>query len=303
MIKYRNDLADKTRIPLVKRIILTFYNKSFLHFFRFFINILHKTPLSKLFFIPDIVKIKKKFPRPDKYKTYDILLFPGCGLDIFNQDILHKIYRFLSSHGYSIIIPDKLVCCGFPSLSHGWGKKFDKLRTVNKKIISNYRFKTILIPCGTGVYTFKNYYSLNTDIYELTDFIYRFIKKSRLNEEYLQGDKKVSYHDPCHNLKSLNIKEAPRFFLRQMGGNFVDNQHETCCGFGGIFSMFFRKTSKNILKNKESEFNEIGAEQVVTACPGCYMHYKENSGVNIKHFIDILEIDEETIDSGENREG
>lgn len=99
--------------------------------------------------------------------------------------------------------------------------------------------------------------------------------------------RKVTFHDPCHHLKSLGIAAAPRFFMEQLGENFIDDKSALCCGFGGIFSVGFPSTSKKILKRKEETLKELGADTVVTACPGCYFQLRENFSQNKKKDIDV----------------
>jgi Fe-S oxidoreductase len=70
----------------------------------------------------------------------------------------------------------------------------------------------------------------------------------------------------------------------------VDDKSALCCGFGGIFSVGFPTTSKKILDRRKDKLNEIGAETVVTACPGCYLHLKENlNDKEVKFFSDMFD--------------
>ena len=86
---------------------------------------------------------------------------------------IEKIKRFLENKGFKVALPKGLKCCGFPYISQGWEKMFDKLKTKNINIFSDIKFKYLVVPCGTGVITFKKYYGLNgVEVYELTEFIY-----------------------------------------------------------------------------------------------------------------------------------
>jgi Fe-S oxidoreductase len=57
----------------------------------------------------------------------------------------------------------------------------------------------------------------------------------------------------------------------------------------------FPSTSKKILKRKEETLKELGADTVVTACPGCYLQLRENfspnknKDIDVKFFIDLFE--------------
>ncbi len=292
MINYRNLIFKEKNIPFKKKTILYFYQTLILKKLGWFLKILSKTSLKKKLTIPEIDNINlNKLYTSDYSKDFDILLFPGCVLTYFYSSQIEKIKRFLENKGFKVALPKGLKCCGFPYISQGWGKRFERLKTKNINIFSDIKFKYLVVPCGTGVITFNKYYDLKeVEIYEFTEFIYKFIRNSKVNINILKEvDKKITYHDPCHNLKSLGIYKEPREFMKQFGVKFVDDKSELCCGFGGIFSVGFQNTSKKILDKREKYLKENGADIVVTSCPGCYMQLKENLSCDVKFFVELFD--------------
>jgi glycolate oxidase iron-sulfur subunit len=304
MIDYRGTAARGKRIPLLKKIILYFYQSVIFKKFIGIVDILAKTPLKKKLTIPARIKaranIKKLFTKKPEQEQYDILFFPGCVLTYFYPGIIEKTVNFLKKRGFSVVIPGGLVCCGFPYISQGWKNKFFSLRKKNKTLFSRYWFRYLVVPCGTGVVTFRNYYDFgdrekSIEIYELTEFFYKYIKEASVEVDQFKPDdgRKITWHDPCHHFKSLGIEEAPRHFMKQLGEDFINDSSALCCGFGGIFSVGFPATSKKILKRKEEKLKELGADTVVTACPGCYFQLRENlsPGKEVKFFMDLFDCD------------
>lgn len=295
MIDYRTAAARGKKIPILKKIILRLYQSIIFKKLTGIVDILAKTPLRKKLTIPRRrkAKIRALYSTKPGQAQYDILFFPGCVLTYFYPEIIEKTVSFFKKKGFSVVMPRKMECCGFPYLSQGWKEKFISFRKKNRAIFSQFRFKYLVVPCGTGVMTFKNYYDFEDkaiEIYELTEFFYKHIKDGVVNTTG-----KVTFHDPCHHLKSLGIAAAPRFFMEQLGENFIDDKSALCCGFGGIFSVGFPSTSKKILKRKEETLKELGADTVVTACPGCYLQLRENlsqnknKGLDVKFFIDLFD--------------
>ncbi len=49
----------------------------------------------------------------------------------------------------------------------------------------------------------------------------------------------VTYHDSCHALREMKIKDQPRRLLAQVRGLELREMEaaEECCGFGGTFSV------------------------------------------------------------------
>lgn len=289
MIRYRNLISDNKKIPLFKKIILTLYQSFIYKKFLFLVDIIKKLPFKLKLTVPRRRKASlKTYFSENKKKNYDVLFFPGCVLTDFYPEIIKKSVDFLKTNGFSVLLIKNTVCCGFPYISQGWKDKFDIFREKNLKLFKDYNFKNIVIPCGTGTMTFKKYYGIkDLPVYELTDFIYKFIKDAKLKEEFLK-DRKITYHDPCHNIKTLKIEKQPRHFLKQASENFVDDNSKLCCGFGGVFSVGFPKTSNKILNRKKEAIKETGADTVITSCPGCYMQLKENLTEEVKFFTDIF---------------
>jgi len=288
MIRYRVRFNQQCRVPLLKRLFFRLYHRPVLHFGAWLVNGLRKTRLRRRFLIPAIRREGRRIPRAVPGREYDVLIFPGCGLDIFNQDILLKITRFLAGRGYRTGVLREAACCGFPALSQGLIRRFERQRDRNCARLDRYRFRYLVVPCGSGTYTFKNYYPSRYPVWELTEFIYRHLPDTAIHPRYLEKGRRYSYHDPCHHLKSLGLGHPPRHFLSRLGDRFVDNREETCCGFGGLFSIFFRKTAGQILKRKVAEFQKLGCREVFTACPGCYLFLKEQEDLRTRHFIELF---------------
>jgi len=302
MMQYRAEAAGGKKIPFLKKAILSIYQSFLLKKMTWVVDIVAKTPLRKRLSVPRRRKGALKAllnKRPSRDKEYDILFFPGCVLTMFYPEVAVKTVRFLESRGFSVVVPKGLECCGFPFLSQGWTDKYKRLRERNMDVFSGYRFKYMVVPCGTGVMTFKEHYGLDGEgdykIYELTEFFYEQIGDAVIRKDGIKEpgapEGKVTWHDPCHHLKSLGIADAPRHFMKQLGEDFVDDTSALCCGFGGVFSVGFPSTSRKILNRKEATLNELGVGTVVTACPGCYLQLRESlsPGKDVKFFIDLFE--------------
>lgn len=295
MIDYRNKASKGRRIPLFKKVVLYLYQSFLFKKFTWVIDLLSRTPLRGKFTIPRrrSANLRKLMSRGNDGKTYDLLIFPGCVTGSFYPDIVRKMYRYLENNGFSVVLPRGLECCGFPYKSQGWDKKFETFRTKNKKVFSRFKYRYIVVPCGTCVMSLREHYGLEgVEIFELSQFFHRFLPDARLKPEYTaprEGGPRFTWHDPCHHLKSLGIKDAPRHYMKQMGESFVDDGSALCCGFGGIFSVGFPSTSQKITSRKAGVLKDLGAEAVVTGCPGCYLHLKESLPQDVTFFIDLFD--------------
>jgi glycolate oxidase iron-sulfur subunit len=291
IIDHRNRIANGSRIPWLKKMVLFFYQGFVLRKLLWLPRLLTHTPLKKKFFLPSFQNTNlKKVVSCDREKIYDILLFPGCVLTYFYSEKIAGIKSLLEKQGFSVAYPPGLQCCGFPYLSQGWSNKFTSLRKNNRRIFSSFSFKHLIVPCSTGVLAFKKYYALQgIEIYELSEFLYKFCPEAAIDPEFAsQFSGPFTYHDPCHNLKSLKLQKEARHFLEQFGDRYLDDPSALCCGFGGIFKVGFPATSAKIMAKKTAKLVEIGAGALVTSCPGCYLQLKESLNIPVYFFSDIF---------------
>ena len=79
--------------------------------------------------------------------------------------------------------------------------------------------------------------------------------------------------DGCHGLRELRLKDEPRALLRKVAGlELVEmDQAETCCGFGGTFSVKFPMVSYAMDEVKVQSIQRTGADYVVSADSSCLM--------------------------------
>ena len=291
MIEQRNRAADGRRIPWLKKVILFFYQGFVLRKLLWLPRLLARTPLRRRLSLPAFQWADlKKVTGGDRDREYDILLVPGCVFTHFYPRKTVEIKELLEGLGFSVLVPRGLRCCGFPYLSQGWGEKFARLKGRNQAVFRRYRFKRIVVPCSTGVLAFRRHYDLpGVEVLELGEFMYSHCPDAATDPGFAaRFSGRFTYHDPCHNLKSLKLKKEARHFLERFGARFVDDDSALCCGFGGIFKVGFPSTSRRILERKEARLDELGATAVVTSCPGCYLQLKENLDVPVYFFSDLF---------------
>src|SRR5258708_39802896 len=86
----------------------------------------------------------------------------------------------------------------------------------------------------------------------------------------------VTYHDSCHALRELKIKEGPRRLLRRVRGRELREMDfaEECGGFGGTFSVKFDELSGAMARTKIDSIVRTGASTVVSIDSSCLMQLR-----------------------------
>ena len=92
----------------------------------------------------------------------------------------------------------------------------------------------------------------------------------------------------------MGVRDAPHELIEKAGYRFLPAvEEETCCGFGGTYSSKFPAVSSQILQRKLADFQETGAETLVTECPGCIMQLrggmvKQGIPIQVKHIAEAV---------------
>ncbi len=253
-----------------------------------------------------------------------VFLFVPCYIDQLFPNVAVSTHNVLRHLGCDVIFPEDQTCCGQPAYNSGY---FDEARLMamhetnafmkfHSEIEKNLQFDIkhdyIVGPSGSCVAMIRNFYPglLSDDsrfqghitefcsrTFEFTEFINNIIKvenfKGKLNTV-------VSYHDSCHSLRELGIKDGPRNILKRIDGlKLVELPYkEVCCGFGGTFSVKFPDISSAMADEKLSNFESTHADILVSGDISCLMHLQGRArrcGMN-QRFAHIAEIMAESID-------
>ncbi len=105
----------------------------------------------------------------------------------------------------------------------------------------------------------------------------------------------VTYHDSCHALRELKIKDGPRRLLANVRGLELREMDaaEECCGFGGTFSVKFAEVSGGMARTKIDSIVRTGASTVVSRDSSCLMQMQgalSRAGLPIRtmHLAEVL---------------
>lgn len=212
-----------------------------------------------------------------------ITLFIPCFIDACFPKAGASAVEILERLGHTIDYPKDLTCCGQPAFNSGY---WEESRTTAIKVLERLKdTEVVVIVSGSCGAMIKNFYpelfagteyeeaarSLSAKVYEFSDFL---VTKLGVGDLGAQFPHKVTFHDGCHGLRELGIKQQPRKLLAHVRGlELVEmGEAESCCGFGGTFSAKFPMISTAMGENKYGSALETGAEYIVSNDSSCLMH-------------------------------
>lgn len=217
-----------------------------------------------------------------------VSLFITCLVDIFFPQVGESTVKVLKKLGVEIEFPEDQTCCGQPGFNSGFQEDARAIAKRFLSILNQDEDRLIICPSGSCTSMIKVFYKelfkeepemieivnkVSSRTYELSDFLVNIMKVGDIGASY-KG--KVTYHDSCHLLRELKIKDEPRRLIRSVKGvEFIEmNLHDTCCGFGGTFSVKFPDVSASILDEKIENIVKSGADTVVSTDMGCLMQIR-----------------------------
>jgi len=241
----------------------------------------------------------KKSPRaigaPGMKKKGTVLLFAGCSTRYLYPHLGDSVVRVLSRLGYEVFQPAGEVCCGSPFRTLGMEREAVSFMQKNIEIFGHDRALATVSLCPTCVLSLKKESqtligSALESIMEVSEFL--FLHEPELFDRKQGGDtiRDVYYHDPCHMKYGLGLVREPRSLLESCGLRPINEVSDTCCGFGGAFSIRYRDFSSRLAVSAGEKIKSSLAEEVYTACPGCIHQLRKviRNG-SVYHVIEAVE--------------
>ena len=234
-----------------------------------------------------------------------VSLFITCLVDQFFPDVGMSVVSVLRKLGVEVDFPAEQTCCGQPAFNSGFTSDARELAKRFIGIFENSEY--VVAPSGSCTSMVKVFYpelfnndpewhkraeALASRTYEFTEFLVNVLKVEDVGSSY-HG--KVALHQSCHLLRELNVRSEPQCLLRSVKGIEVVEleRAETCCGFGGLFSIKYPHISGGILQDKIDSVEKSGADVVVASDVGCLMHIagglsRQSSAATTMHIAELL---------------
>ncbi|GAB2664077.1 (Fe-S)-binding protein [Vibrio panuliri] len=231
--------------------------------------------------------------------------FVTCICDTVKSEVAKKTVLLLEELGCEILFPKMQGCCGQPSLNSGY---IEQSKPAMKNLIEAFEGNDypIVTPAGSCAAAIKKYPEYLADepqwaaraqnvadrLYELTQFIVNQLGVTNVGAR-LKG--RAVYHPSCSLIRKLGVREEPLALLAAVEGLEmvpIKNQ-ETCCGFGGTFSVKMAEISGEMVKEKVQHISEVEPDFLIGADSSCLINIggrvsREGKPVKVMHIVDVL---------------
>jgi L-lactate dehydrogenase complex protein LldE len=232
-------------------------------------------------------------------------LFVTCLVDLVRPQVGFAAVKLLEQAGCDVEIPNAQTCCGQPA----WNAGADKdAAAIARNVIAAFEgYDYVVAPSGSCAGMIKRHYpevfekdaiwlprarALAAKTHELTSFLVKVRGVEAVKANFAGS---VCYHDSCSSRREMGVVAEPRSLLATVDGLTLKEigDKETCCGFGGLFSVKYPEISERIADTKITDVLATGAETLTGGDLGCLLHLagrmqRDGKAIAVRHVAEIL---------------
>jgi len=234
-----------------------------------------------------------------------VSLFVTCLADQFWPAAAVSAVELLRGLGCTVGFDERQTCCEQPAFNTGYRREARSLARRLIEIFESSGADAIVSPSGSCTAMLHHYEQLFEDedwrtrarqlaqrTHELSAFLVNCLGVEDVGAAF---SGRLTWHDACHGLRDLGIRNEPRRLLRHVkGAELVELPNaETCCGFGGTFAVKYPEVSVAMLDEKVDAIERAGVDAVVSGDAGCLMQIggrlsRRGSSVRALHLAEVL---------------
>lgn len=234
----------------------------------------------------------------------EVDIFIPCFVDQIYPETAFNMIKVLEKAGCKVNYNPAQTCCGQPAFNAGY---WEQCKDVAEKFIEDFaNERCIVTPSASCAGMVKNYYpeifhdtvqhnkakNIQKNIFEFSEFMVNVLKVTDVGARL---DGVATYHDSCSALREIGLKKEPRLLLSKVLGLELRemNETESCCGFGGTFSVKYEAIAVGMAEQKIINAEATNANILISTDVSCLMHIdgylkKQNKNMKVMHIADVL---------------
>ena len=266
--------------------------------------------------LPEKLKAKVPAPQdagvwPTRSHARKMLMLAGCVQPAMSPNINSATARVLDACGIETVIAPKAGCCGAVKFHlNDQAGGLDEMRANIDawwpQVSSGAVEAIVMNASGCGV-TVKEYghvlrhdpdyaakaeriSALTRDVSELLPMLMPELK-AQIQPEALRAAGLQAYHPPCTLQHGQQLKGGVEKHLGELGFEIKTacNEAHLCCGSAGTYSVLQPELSLQLRDRKLGHLKALDPQGIVSANIGCITHLQGGTGLQVRHWIELLD--------------
>lgn len=239
-----------------------------------------------------------------------VALFVTCLVDQVWPSAGTASVKLLRRLGCEVQFDPRATCCGQPAFNTGYRRAAARQARQWIRSFERSGAEHAVLPsgsCAAMVHHFPELFPhedpwraraerMAAHSHELCSFVVRQLGVADVGARY---PARVTWHDACHGLRDLGIRDEPRRLLGAVRGlELVEMADaDACCGFGGTFAVKYPEVSSAIVDRKCAAVTAVASahavDRVVSGDVSCLMQIEGRlrrigSTVRAVHVAEVL---------------
>lgn len=225
------------------------------------------------------------YSESDSFSTADTCFFPGCTLMTYSPALTRETFKRLKSSGECQEMWTE--CCGKPLNQLGLQKRLENMQNDLKQFIKDHNIKRLITACPGCYYELREIFNAEELIIQT---VYEVLTVDKQDHS---GGGRYTIHDSCPDRSEGAFARHVRHALEQQNCALSEMKHNRentiCCGSGGQQSHFRPDLVDEVIKTRQNEVQQTGAETLVGCCMSCILKYDgKMPGVSVVHALSLL---------------
>jgi glycolate oxidase iron-sulfur subunit len=228
----------------------------------------------------------------------------GCVAQVLTPSENTNSERALEAAGYRTVRLDRTACCGALDLHNGNSARALEFARANVRALNACGAGAIISAASGCAAVIAAYGELLKNDSELADAARQVSSRvADLSSLILAGENPfarefhatVTYHDSCHLVHGLGVREPPRRLLRSIPGvKLVElAESDLCCGSAGSYNLTEPAMARELARRKADNVIATGADYLVLSNPGCEFQVaaelrRRGAKTRVIHIADFL---------------
>ena len=204
-----------------------------------------------------------------------ILFFAGCNAAYKGIAQIRKVLQLLAQIGIKPSALREEQCCGLIAYQLGNLPLAEELAGWNINQLQQKGIEQLIFLCPSCASFISEIYPLLTRDLHINPKMYFELLLEHVSDLKLKDltGKTVTYHDPCHLGRYMNVSEPPRSIIKKTGAKLVEmdaNYDKTaCCGGGAGLLAYNLDRSLKVAEARIKEALTTNASIIITPCNTC----------------------------------